>query len=57
MTSIVIVTLALASAIVAPYSLVRIGRWTAAAYRNWVIGAVILFALIAALILSRFGRA
>lgn len=56
MTSLVILTLALLSATLAPSALVRPGRWSRAAYRNWVIGAAVIYAVAVTLILTRFGR-
>jgi len=57
MTSIVILTIGLFSLVLAPYSFVRTGRWSAAAYRRWVVGAVLVYAVLLTLVLTRFGHA
>jgi hypothetical protein len=51
MTTIPILTIVLFSLIATPYTLVRAGRWSAAAYRNWVIGAVGLYVVLVGLVL------
>ena len=51
MTTFVTLTIALLSVIVGPYSLVRMGRWSAAAYRDWVIGAACVYVLVMGLVL------
>ena len=57
MTSLVILTLALLSVALAPSGLVRTGRWSRAAYRNWLIGVLVVYVVAVALILTRFGGA
>jgi hypothetical protein len=56
MTSLVVLTLVLVSLLLGPLSFVRTGRWTVAAYRRYVVGIVVLYAVAVALIVTRFGR-
>ena len=57
MTTFVIFTLVLFVMIVTPSSMVRTGRWSARGYRNWVIGAVCVYAALIGLVLFlRAGR-
>lgn len=55
-TSLVVLTLVLVSLVLGPSSFVRTGRWTAAAYRNYVIAVVAFYAVAVALIVTRFGQ-